>query len=155
MEWLQPVLVLSVRSFLGLLMGASLGLLGVGVGWASFVFFGASSGDTLLILLMGGAAVGSAGGSFLAWLNLDYNTGLKLVGKAVLFLLAAIAGAWGGFQYSSVREIPCCAKADITPITYFVLGAVVATNVVALALRLTGLGLPSLRRQLALGKTNR
>ena len=36
-----------------------------------------------------------------------------------------------------------------------VLGAAVATKVIALALRLTGLGLPSLRRQLALGKTNR
>ena len=47
---------------------------------------------------------------------------------AALLLLAAIAGAWGGFQYASVQEVPCCAKADITPITYTVLGASVAAT---------------------------
>jgi len=155
MEWLQPVLVLSVRTLLGLLMGASLGLLGVGIGWGSYVFFGATSLDTLLILLMGGAAVGAAGGGFLAWLGIDYNTPIRLIAMAVLLLLAAIGGAWGGFQYGSVQEVPCCAKADITPITYIVLGAALATNIIALVIGLTRMAMPSLRKEPALVKYSR
>ena len=155
MEWLQPVLVLSVRTLLGLLMGASLGLLGVGVGWGSYLFFGATSLDTLLILLMGGAAVGEAGGGFLAWLGIDYNTPIRLIATAMLLLLAAIGGAWGGFQYGSVQEVPCCAKADITPITYIVLGSALATNLIALVMGLTRMAMPSLRRQPALVTNSR
>lgn len=155
MERLQPVWVLSARSILGLLLAASFGLLGVGIGWGSYVFFGATSRETLLILLLGGGAVGAAGGGFLGWLRLDYNTPARLISTAALLLLAAIAGAWGGFQFGSVQEVPCCARADITPITYIVLGASLATNVLALALSLTQLVLPTLKWQFAVGKFGR
>ena len=155
MERLRPVWILIARGILGLLLAASLGLLGVGIGWGSYVFFGATSRETLLILLMGGGAVGAAGGGFLGWLRLDYNTPIRLIGTAAALLLAAIAGAWGGFQYGSVQEIPCCARADITPITYIVLGASVATNVIAMALSLTQVALPTLKRQFAVGKFGR
>lgn len=155
MERLQPVWLLSARSILGLLLAASFGLLGVGIGWGSYVFFGATSRETLLILLLGGGAVGAAGGGFLGWLRLDYNTPARLISTAALLLLAAIAGAWGGFQFGSVQEVPCCARADITPITYIVLGASLATNVLALALSLTQLVLPTLKWQFAVGKFGR
>ena len=155
MDWLRPFLVFSARSILGLLLAASLGLLGVGIGWGSYVFFGATSRETLLILLLGGGAVGAAGGGFLGWLRLDYNTPVRLISTAAVLLLAAIGGAWGGFQYGASQEIPCCARADITPITYVLLGASLATNVVALALSLTQLALPTLRRQFAVGRFGR
>lgn len=133
-------------------MGAIFGILGVGIGWASYVFFGATSRDTLLILLVGGAVLGTAGGGFVAWLRLDNNTPVRLIFTAVLLLSAAVGGAWGGYQYGLAQEIPCCARADITPITYIVMGATVATNVVALTLAITQLALPSLKRKLAVGK---
>ncbi len=155
MERLQPVWILSARSLLGLLLAASFGLLGVGIGWASYVFFGATSRETLFILLLGGIVVGAAGGGFLGWLHLDYNTPVRLIGTAALLLLAATGGAWGGFQYGAIQEVPCCAKADITPITYVLLGAAVATNIVALGLSLTQLAVPTLKRQFAVGKSGR
>ncbi len=155
MDWLQPTLIFSARSILGLLLAGSLGLLGVGIGWGSYVFFGATSRETLLILLLGGAVVGAAGGGFLGWLRLDYNTPVRLISTAAVLLLGATGGAWGGFQYGAVQEVPCCAKADLTPITYIVLGASLATNVLALALSLTQLALPTLRRQFAVGRFGR
>ncbi len=155
MERLQPVWILSARSILGLLLAAIFGLLGVGIGWIAYVFFGATSRETLLILLLGGTVIGTAGGGFLGWLRLDYNTPVRLLGTAALLLLAAIGGAWGGFQYGAVQEVPCCARADITPITYVLLGACLATNVVALALSLTQLALPTLKRQFAVGRFGR
>ena len=152
MEWLRPVWILLARSILGLLLAASLGLLGVGIGWGSYVFFGATSRDTLLILLMGGAVVGAAGGGFLGWLRLEYNTPVQLISTAAVLLLASTGGAWGGFQFGAVQEVPCCARADITPITYVLLGASLVTNGIALALSLTQLAIPTLRRQFAVGK---
>lgn len=152
MERLQPIWVLSARSIIGLLLAAIFGLLGVGIGWIAYVFFGATSRETLLILLLGGAVVGTAGGGFLGWLRLDYNTPVRLIGMAAVLLLAATGGAWGGFQYGSFQEVPCCARADITPITYVLIGASLATNVIALVLSLTQLAMPMLRRQFAVSK---
>ena len=155
MDWIRPVSVYTARSIVGVLLGASLGLLGVGIGWGSYVFFGATTRETLLILLIGGAVVGTAAGSFFGWLRFERNTRLRLISTAVLLLIVALGGAWGGFQYGAAQEVPCCAGADLTPITYILLGACLATNVIALALSLTQLALPSLRRQFPAGKLGR
>ena len=155
MEWVRPVLVISARSILGVLLAASFGLLGVGIGWGSYVFFGATSRDTLLILLIGGAVVGAASGGFLGWLRLEHNSPVRIISTIALLLLAALGGAWGGFQYGAIQEVPCCATANITPITYIMLGATITTNAVALTLSLTQSALPALRRQFLVGKFGR
>lgn len=155
MEWVRPVLVISARSILGLLLAGSFGLLGVGIGWGSYVFFGATSRDTLLILLIGGAVVGAATGGFLGWLRLEHNSPVRIISTIALLLLAALGGAWGGFQYGAIQEVPCCATANITPITYIMLGATITTNAVALTLSLTQSALPALRRQFLIGKFGR
>ena len=155
MEWVRPVLVISARSILGLLLAGSFGLLGVGIGWGSYVFFGATSRDTLLILLIGGAVVGAASGGFLGWLRLEHNSPVRIISTIALLLLAALGGAWGGFQYGAIQEVPCCATANITPITYIMLGATITTNAVALTLSLTQSALPALRRQFLVGKFGR
>ena len=130
----QPVLVWGLRSLVGLLLGLALGMTGLGLGWILFVFFGASSHAALLTFMMGGAAVGAASGAFLAWLRLDNNTLPLALGTAALLLLAAAAGVWGGFYFGANQEVPCCAGPEIGPMTYTVLGAVVASNGVALLL---------------------
>ena len=155
MEWVRPVLVISARSILGLLLAGSFGLLGVGIGWGSYVFFGATSRDTLLILLIGGAVVGAATGGFLGWLRLEHNSPVRIISTIALLLLAALGGAWGGFQYGAIQEVPCCATANITPITYIMLGATITTNAVALILSLTQSALPALMRQFLAGKFGR
>ncbi|MCH8831561.1 MAG: hypothetical protein IID00_02285 [Chloroflexi bacterium] len=146
MDWLRPLLGMTVRTLMGLLIGGTFGFLGVGIGWGSFVFFGARSGDTLLLFFIGGASVGAAGGVFLAWLNLDGNSALRLIVMGSLLLLAAAAGSWGGYQFGSVQDVPCCASPDVTPITYIVVGAIVATSVVALIVNLSHRALPIFRR---------
>ncbi len=146
MERLRPLFVLSVRTLFGVLIGGTFGFLGVAIGWGSFVFFGARSGDTLLLFFIGGASVGAAGGVFLAWLNLDGNSAARLIVMGSLLLLAAFGGSWGGYQFGSVQDVPCCATADVTPITYIVIGAIVATSVAALLLNLSHRALPLFRR---------
>ncbi len=146
MDRLRPFIGLTVRTFMGMLIGGTFGFLGVGIGWGSFVFFGARSGDTLLLFFIGGASVGAAGGVFLAWLNLDGNSALRLIVTGSLLLLAAAGGSWGGYQFGSVQDVPCCATADVTPITYIVIGAIVATSVAALLLNLSHRALPLFRR---------
>ena len=129
-----PVLVFGARTVVGLLLALALGMIGVGVGWILYVFFGATSHTTLLVLFMGGAALGATAGGLLAWLRLDNNTLPILLGTAALLLLAGAAGAWGGFHFGSEQEIPCCAGPEIGPMTYTVLGAVAVSNGVALQL---------------------
>ncbi len=146
MERLRPFIVLSVRSLFGVLIGGTFGFLGVGIGWGSFVFFGARSGDTLLLLFIGGAAVGTTIGVFLAWMNLDGNSAVRILTTGALLLLVAVGGSWGGYQYGLVQDVPCCASADVTPITYIVMGAVLAANVVALILNVSRRAFPFLNR---------
>jgi hypothetical protein len=134
MERFQPILAWGWRTLLGALLGLALGMTGLGLGWILFVFFGATSHTALLTLMMGGASAGAASGAFLAWLRLDNNTLPLLLGTAALLLLAAATGAWGGFQFGADQEVPCCAEPEIGPMTYTVLGAVVASNGVALLL---------------------
>lgn len=135
------------RVLLGALLGTTLGTVGAGIGWALYVFFGAVSLTTLLILLMGGVAVGAAAGVFLAWLRFDYNPPLLLSVTVGALLLAAIGGAWGGFEYGAAREVPCCAKPDVTPITYVVLGSTAATSAVGLLLGIAPQVVAILRRK--------
>jgi hypothetical protein len=146
MEWLRPLIGLTVRTLMGVLIGGTFGFLGVGIGWGSFVFFGARSGDTLLLFFIGGASVGVAGGVFLAWLNLDGNSAGRLIVMGSLLLLAAAGGSWGGYQFGSAQDVPCCATAGVTPITYIVIGAIVATSVAALLLNLSHRALLLFRR---------
>jgi hypothetical protein len=134
MERFQPVLVLGLRAIVGSLLALALGTFGVGVGWILFVFVGATSHTTLLVMFMGGAALGAAGGGFLAWLRLDNNTRPLLLGTGAVLLLAGVAGAWGGFYFGSGQEGLYGAGPPISPMTYTVLGAVAVSNGVALLL---------------------
>ena len=126
--------VLAGRLLLGVLLAVSLAPLGVGAGWVLYVFSGAVTRASLLVLLMGGAALGAAAGVFLAWLNTDRNSPRWIGVTAVVFLTAASLGAWAGYEYGALQEVPCCAGPDITPVVYIALGASVAANGAGLSL---------------------
>ena len=55
MDIVEPVLVLAGRTALGVLLATVFGVVGIGIAWAMFVFFGAVSHVTLLVLFMCGA----------------------------------------------------------------------------------------------------
>lgn len=131
MDRVQPVLVLVGRIVLGVLLASLLSVIGIGIAWAMFVFFGAVSHATLLILFMSGAGIGAGLGSFVAWLRVDWVPPWPVV---LALVLADIGGAWGGFQFGANQEVACCTGPAITPITYTALGATAAANAVALAM---------------------
>ena len=90
--------------------------------------------------------MGAAAGVLLAWLRFDYNSPLWLGATAVVLLLAALAGAWGGYQYGAVQEVLCCAGPDITPIAYVSLGAAAVAGGIGLVLNLARQVVTSLNR---------
>ena len=71
-DWFQPVLVLVGRAVFGVLLGGVLSVIGIGIAWAMFVFFGAVSHVTLMSLYLSGSGTGAAVGSLLAWTRIDH-----------------------------------------------------------------------------------
>jgi len=136
MDKFQPLLVLAGRIVFGVLLAVVLSTVGIGIAWGLYVFFGASSRSTLLTLFTVGAGVGAGLGGFLAWLRLEGDSPPVLLVTVSLALLAGIGGAWGGYEFGGRQEVPCCAKPDITPVTYTAFGATVAANGAALAVGL-------------------
>ena len=137
MVWLGPGLVFLGRAVLGVLLAALLSVIGIGIAWGMFVFWGAVSHVTLLFLFMTGAGVGAGIGSFAAWLRIDSAPPASVsIMVALLLIMAGIGGAWGGFQFGATREVACCVGPDIGPVTYTALGATIAANGVAVAIGL-------------------
>ena len=135
LDAVQPLLNLAGRSLLGVLLAVALGVLGIAVAWAMFVFFGARSHAVLLAMFMIGAGLGGGVGSLLAWTRIDGVPSRPiLLTAALLVVLAGIAGAWGGFQFGATREVECCVGPAIEPITYMVGGTTLFANVAALVM---------------------
>ena len=136
-------MVFGGRTVLGVLLAVTLSVIGIGIAWGMFVFWGAVSHTTLLLLFMTGAGVGAGIGSFGAWLRIDLAPRASVLATmALVIILMGIGGAWGGFQFGGTREVACCVGPTIGPITYTVIGATIAANVAALAMVLIhGMGL--------------
>jgi len=109
-------------------------MIGIGIAWALFIFFGGQSVNVWLGSLYFGAGVGAGTGSFFAWLRIDGDELPALVLTAVIIAGAGILGAWGGFEYGPTQEVECCAMPTKSPIYYTSLGAVALANAVAIGL---------------------
>ena len=135
LDAVQPLLNLAGRTLLGALLALALGVLGIAIAWAMFVFFGARSHAVLLAMFMIGAGMGSGLGSLLAWTRIDGVPSRPiLLTAALLVVLAGIAGSWVGFQFGATREVECCVGPAIEPITYMVGGAALFANLAALVM---------------------
>ena len=135
MAIVQPGLVLAGRTVLGLLLAAVFSVIGIGIAWAMFVFFGAVSHATLLVLFMCGAGLGAGLGSYIAFLRVDWVPPAPMVAAiGLVLLLAGVGGAWGGFQFGANQEVECCVGPAVTPITYTALGATLGANAAALVM---------------------
>ena len=146
-------MVLGGRTVLGVLLAVTLSVIGIGIAWGMFVFWGAVSHTTLLLLFMTGAGVGAGIGSFAAWLRIDLAPRASVsAAMALVIILMGVGGAWGGFQFGGTREVACCVGPTIGPITYTVIGATIAANVAALAMVLIhGMGLRRYRPRFRAG----
>ncbi len=128
-------MILAARTVAGSLLASVLSVIGIGVAWGSFVFFGAAAHATLLILFAAGAGIGAGVGAYIAWLRFDHVPSWQgNLGTVLALALAGAGGAWGGFQFGASQEVACCTGPAITPITYTALGATAAANVLATAM---------------------
>ena len=135
MDIVQLVLVLAGRTVLGALLAGAFSVIGIGIAWAMFVFSGAVSHATLLILFMIGAGLGAGLGGYIAFLRVDGPpTPPLLLAGGLALVLAGIGGAWGGYQFGASQEVECCVGPAVTPITYTALGATVGANAAALVM---------------------
>ena len=130
MDKYRPIVILAARGAVGVLLAMVLSMVGLGTAWGFFVFFGAQTLTTLLIMLMTGAGVGAGLGVFIAWLRLDGDTRRNLILTLLLAMLAGIGGAGIGYQYGGFQETECCAMPDMNPITYAAFGATIVANTV-------------------------
>ena len=123
-------MALAARTVMGLLSASVLSVVGIGVAWGLFVFFGAAAHATLLTLFAAGAGIGAGVGGYIAWLRFDHVPSWQgHLGTVLALALAGAGGAWGGFQFGASQEIACCTGPAITPITYTALGATAVANV--------------------------
>ena len=105
MDIVQPVLVLAGRTVLGLLLSSVFGVIGIGIAWAMFVFFGAAAHTTLLIVFMAGAGLGAGLGSYIAFFRVDWAPPAPtMAAMGLVLMLLGIGGAWGGFQFGANRH---------------------------------------------------
>jgi len=133
METLRTSLYFVGRIAFGLVLATVLGVVGIGIAWSMFVFWGASSHNTLLLLFFSGAGIGASSGTFLAWFRVDRLPSLRVM-TLMWILLSTIGGtgAWLGYQFGSNQEVECCVGPVLNPIAYMTLGTAISTNVVAL-----------------------
>lgn len=137
MESLYPILGLAVRAALGLGLSLAFGLGCILVGRGLYVFSGSYGWAVWLWVMLAAAGTGAALGGYLAWLT----AGAPRPAAASLVMLAAIAvlalaGAWIGYQWGSIQEVPCCVKPRTSSAGYAVFGAMVGANLASIALAL-------------------
>tara|TARA_B100001765_G_scaffold70262_1_gene42645 strand:- start:692 stop:1195 length:504 start_codon:yes stop_codon:yes gene_type:complete len=128
-EKVGPIVVPVGRSVIGVVFGVVLSMIGIGIAWSLFIFFGFESIDVWKGLLYFGAGFGAGTGAFVAWLHLDRENGWVLLLMAAVVVGAGVVGSFGGFQYGEAQEVRCCAQPTVSPLYYTALGASVVANV--------------------------
>ena len=129
---IQRVLILVGRVALGVGLGIVLGMVGLGFAWGLYIFSGAVSQISLLVMSVAGAGIGAGIGPGVAWLRLDRNRSSVNFITFVLAVLGGVFGGWLGYQYGAGQEVDCCAGPDTAPFTYTAYGATLGANAIVL-----------------------
>lgn len=145
-KWnLYAILGYTGRTMLGLLLAPFFGAVGVVIARMALVFFGLVSWEAWFFSFMAGASIGAGIGSLIAWLWFR-NTNRTFT--AIMFLLAILAGAiggWSGYSYGAGIEVDCCAGRDMGAQELTVLGATIGANLMALCVAISGRLIPRAR----------
>ncbi len=126
----RAALILGGRVLLGLGLSVVLSMVGLAISWGLFLFSGASSKTTLLIMFMAGAGIGAGIGAYTAWLKLDRHQWSIIALTLLLVVAGGVIGGMGGYQYGANREIECCAEPQTAPFTYTAFGSAIVANAV-------------------------
>ena len=133
---IRRVPIIAGRAALGLGLAIVLSMLLLGIAWGLYIFSGAVSKTTLLVMSIAGAGLGAGLGASLAWLRIDRNPLLALTAMFVLAIIAGTLGGWVGYQYGANKEVECCAMPETAPFTYTAFGATLGANAAVFALTL-------------------
>ena len=136
---LLQVLIIAGRILLGLGLGFVLSMACLGIAWGLFIFSGASSRNTLLIMSVAGAGLGAGIGAYVAWIKLDRSSWAFFAIAVLMAVAGGVLGGLAGYQYGANREIECCAEPQTAPFTYTAFGATLLANA-AMYLALAGSG---------------
>ena len=113
------------REFFGIILSMPLGLLGVLLGWGSFLMF-ASPTDWHFWFwsIMGGAGVLAATGASIAWLlGTTPRPALATISLFVAISAAGVVGAYLGYHWGLNVDTPCCTQPDNSVFGYTASGA--------------------------------
>ncbi len=139
MGWHKSGITVVVRTIVGLPLSAVLGVIGMAIASAMAVFFGVAALPTLLALLMVGAGVGAGIGAGVTMLRIDAVPSWPVLLAAGLILATVgVGGGWAGFQIgdriTAIEDMNCVGVCGylFKPRTYIALGAMVASNCIAL-----------------------
>ena len=113
------------REFFGLVFSMPLGLLGVLLGWGTFLMF-ASPFDWHFWFwsIIGGAGVMAAVGASLAWLlGTSPRPAAASIGLFSAIAAAGVVGAYAGYHLGQTVDYPCCAGPDNSVFGYTTSGA--------------------------------
>jgi hypothetical protein len=142
---LLQVLIIAGRLLLGLGLGVVLSMVCLGIAWGLFIFSGASSRNTLLIMSMAGAGLGAGVGAYVAWIKLDRSSWAFFAIAVLMAVAGGVLGGLVGYQYGANREIECCAEPQTAPFTYTAFGATLLANA-AMYMALAGSGVVRMLR---------
>ena len=146
MGYINPILGYAGRTLVGFILALFFGAVGVVVARMALVLFGLTSWESWFFSFMAGASVGAGIGSLVAWLWLR-NTGRAFL--AILFVMAILAGAiggWGGYSIGEGIQVECCGRRDVGAQELTVLGATIGANLTALCVAILGHIIPQARR---------
>jgi len=121
--------VVLARILLGLGLALVLSMAALAVAWGLYIFAGASSRLTFMIMSMTGAGLGAGLAANLAWLKLDRHQMLSIALTLLLCVAGGVIGGLAGYQFGANREIECCAEPRTSPFTYTAFGAAIGANI--------------------------
>ncbi|MCH7553412.1 MAG: hypothetical protein IIC82_05405 [Chloroflexi bacterium] len=92
-----------LRSGGGFGMSLLLSVAGLVAVWVAFRFSGYAWPQWIFtVAWFSAAGIGGGIGSILAWMSLEIETRRQVIGSAILFLVAGLVGAWGGFYIEAI-----------------------------------------------------
>jgi len=89
-----------------------------------YLFFGLTAWNTWLAMLVVSGGIGAAAGGVVILGNAGPSSRtFKFFALVLLMAVAGIVGALGGFSFGDGRQVQCCARPDMGPAAYSIIGA--------------------------------
>ena len=124
----------TIRAVLGVGLALFFSAMAVVAARLTYLFFGLTSWDAWFAMFLAGSGVGAAAGSLVNLVGAGPSGRMVFVTFVLLTVAAGIGGAWAGYSFGNGREVECCARPDMGPLAYSIVGATVVASAAAVLL---------------------